>query len=150
MSIDSIPRYFAAVDFDGTVVQDAFPEVGKTVEGAVSTLKWLIEQKADIIINTMRIEGTNLALPMRDLLDNNINVDGIIFLTDNEVNTGCHFASILNNYRKTINPDLRLVNLAMTGENSTIVDPRDSLSLGLSGLDSSCLDLALDFIEGKF
>lgn len=42
-----------AVDFDGTCVTHAFPEIGKDI-GAVQVLKWLVEQEHKIILYTMR------------------------------------------------------------------------------------------------
>lgn len=45
-----------AIDFDGTVVEHRFPEIGKEVEGAVQTMKQLQAAGHEIIIWTCRCE----------------------------------------------------------------------------------------------
>ena len=45
-----------AVDFDGTVVEHVFPEVGQDVPYAIDTLKYLVSTGHKIILNTMRSE----------------------------------------------------------------------------------------------
>ena len=48
------------VDFDGTVVEHAYPDIGAPILGAIDTLKELIEAKHRIILWTMR-SGDRLA-----------------------------------------------------------------------------------------
>lgn len=43
-----------AVDFDGTIVTHEYPEIGKPVPGAISTLKALIENGHQVFLWTMR------------------------------------------------------------------------------------------------
>lgn len=43
-----------AVDFDGTVVKHEYPQVGETIDGAVQTLKLLIQNGHQLILWTMR------------------------------------------------------------------------------------------------
>ena len=43
-----------AVDFDGTLVEHVYPDIGKEVPGAVETVKWLMENGTKIVLFTMR------------------------------------------------------------------------------------------------
>ena len=46
--------YIAAVDFDGTIVEHRFPEIGPIMPGAKETLQWMHDQGIKIIIWTCR------------------------------------------------------------------------------------------------
>lgn len=48
-----------AVDFDGTIVEDRYPEIGREKPFAVETLKMLVEQRHRIILWTVR-QGESL------------------------------------------------------------------------------------------
>ena len=48
--------YFA-IDFDGTLVENAYPEMGKPIEGAVEVIRELMEKGVRIILNTMRTDA---------------------------------------------------------------------------------------------
>ena len=65
-----------AVDFDGTVVEHRYPEIGETVPGAIETLQWLNEQKVKIILWTIR-SGKELDEAVAMLKDNGIEIYGI-------------------------------------------------------------------------
>ena len=43
-----------AVDFDGTIVEHAYPQIGRAVPGAVDGMRQLQEMGAKIILWTMR------------------------------------------------------------------------------------------------
>lgn len=45
---------YIAVDFDGTIVEAEYPKIGREIEGAVSTLKYLISMGHKIILFTCR------------------------------------------------------------------------------------------------
>jgi hypothetical protein len=51
-----------AIDFDGVIVQDAYPAIGPEVPGAVSTIQHLIRQGHRIIINTCRAGDAEAAM----------------------------------------------------------------------------------------
>ena len=51
-------RKVIAVDFDGTVVDHQYPDVGEDAPGAVDVLRRLTEEGARIILWTMRHRGT--------------------------------------------------------------------------------------------
>lgn len=43
-----------SIDFDGTIVEHAFPEIGEPLEGAFETLKALSEAGHVLVLNTCR------------------------------------------------------------------------------------------------
>lgn len=50
----SLKGIIIAVDFDGTVVEQRYPMIGRSLPEAVRTLRWLRECGADLILWTMR------------------------------------------------------------------------------------------------
>lgn len=59
-----MPKYeFVAVDFDGTLCESAFPEIGDPKQAVIDYVKQLAEEGAKIILHTCRENGT------RNLLD---------------------------------------------------------------------------------
>jgi hydroxymethylpyrimidine pyrophosphatase-like HAD family hydrolase len=65
-----------AVDFDGTVVKHKYPAVGETVDGAVETLKRIVEKGNRIILWTMR-HGKELDDAVKWYEENGIPLFGI-------------------------------------------------------------------------
>ena len=59
------------LDFDGTVVKHAYPEIGAPLEGCISTLKLLQEHGHKIMLWTMR-SGEELVHAVKYLEDNGI------------------------------------------------------------------------------
>lgn len=84
------PKYeFGAVDFDGTLCTDAFPEVGKPKTLVIEYVKLLAAAGAKIILYTSRENGT------RPLLDEAVafcNAQGIPLYAVNE-NPGNPYAA---------------------------------------------------------
>lgn len=66
---------FIALDFDGTVVYDDFPNIGKDI-GAIPVLKKLVKNKHKLILNTMR-SGKSLDAAIKWFKDNDIPLFGI-------------------------------------------------------------------------
>ncbi len=54
------------VDFDGTIVDHCFPEIGKPVPGAVKWLKRLNKYGAKLILFTMRSDSTLFKTALSD------------------------------------------------------------------------------------
>ncbi|WBW98622.1 TROVE domain-containing protein [Oceanirhabdus sp. W0125-5] len=70
----------------------------------ISTRNGIIANANSIPING---GGTNITLPIRYLLDNNIFVDRIIILSDNEINSGYNTCQYyVEQYKKKVNPDV--------------------------------------------
>ncbi len=69
-------HFFVAVDFDGTVVEHQYPEVGLTVPDAVPILKEFVELGMELILNTMR-SGEELEAAVLWFHDNKIPLFGV-------------------------------------------------------------------------
>lgn len=92
---------------------------------------------------------TNIALPMDHALKNKIMVDTFVVITDNEVNTGRHPHNALREYRDKMNPEARLVVMAMTATRFTVADPLDRGMLDVVGFDSNAPKVVSDFAAGR-
>lgn len=72
---------YICIDFDGTIVDHAFPEIGKPVPHAIKWLKRFTELGADLILFTMRSDGQKHGDVLTDavnyLKDNGIELFGI-------------------------------------------------------------------------
>lgn len=75
-------KYVIAVDFDGTIVQHRYPEIGDTIDGALEGLSQLAMDGHYIVIWTCRV-GKEL-LDVKNWLDSN----GVIYDSINR-NAGC-------------------------------------------------------------
>jgi hypothetical protein len=74
------PRLVIAVDFDGTIVKNRWPNIGESRLGAKTVLKWLKRRGHKLILSTCR-EGKMLSLAWLHLL---VWLDGITFDACNE------------------------------------------------------------------
>jgi 60 kDa SS-A/Ro ribonucleoprotein len=93
--------------------------------------------------------GTDCALPMVWARKTRAVFDVFVVITDNETWYGSiHPHQALREYREKVNPQARLVVVAMTGTQNSIADPRDPLSLDVSGFDSAVPQLIADFARG--
>lgn len=101
-----------------------------------------------ILSKTPRGGATDCSLPIKLALDTKIAYDAIIILTDNETWAGKrHGTEILDSYRKTISPNVKVIEVAMTATpNSTL--PEDGRLLRVVGFDSSVADVIANFIKG--
>lgn len=72
---------YLCVDFDGTIVDHVYPEIGKPVPNAIKWLKRFNSQGANIILFTMRSDGKRdgkvLTEAVNYLKQNNIGLYGI-------------------------------------------------------------------------
>jgi 60 kDa SS-A/Ro ribonucleoprotein len=91
--------------------------------------------------------GTDLAQPVLWARAQGLAFDGIVVLTDNETWAGhTHPAEALAEYRRTINPAVKLVCCAMAANHANVVDPTDAGSLGIAGLDAAVPALVAEFL----
>jgi 60 kDa SS-A/Ro ribonucleoprotein len=92
--------------------------------------------------------GTDLSLPFFWARARRLNVDGIIVLTDNETWAGRqHPVQELEAYRRSVNPDVRVVAVSMTATGMMIGDPADEGVLNVAGLDGSVPRLITWFVR---
>ena len=82
--------------------------------------------------------GTDCALPMRDALQQKIEADAFIVLTDNETWFGdMHPSEALRQYRQKMGIDARLVVIGLTATSYSIADPQDAGMLDIVGCDTA-------------
>jgi 60 kDa SS-A/Ro ribonucleoprotein len=94
--------------------------------------------------------STDCALPMVWALENKVEVDTFVVLTDNETYAGkIHPFQALKNYRRKMNIDARLAVLAVSGSEFSIADSSDSGMMDFVGFDSNAPRALADFSAGR-
>ena len=95
--------------------------------------------------------ATDCSLPMRRAIDENLDVDVFIIMTDSETFAGpMHPQVALENYRKHANkPNAKLIVVGMTANCLTIADPNDRNTLNLAGFDASMPEIIAMFVRGE-
>lgn len=95
--------------------------------------------------------ATDCSLPMLRAIDENLDVDVFIIMTDNETFAGkVHPQVALENYRKHAKkPDAKLIVVGMTANSLTIADPNDRNTLNLAGFDASMPEIIAMFVRGE-
>ncbi|MFG1905055.1 TROVE domain-containing protein [Kribbella sp. NPDC048928] len=106
-------------------------------------------QRLDDAIRTvsgLSFGATDCSLPMQYALRRKLAIDTFVVYTDNETwYGGVHPHQALQQYRRVIGIDARLVVVAMTATWNTIADPSDPGMLDVSGFDSAVPGLIADF-----
>ena len=74
---------FICVDFDGTIVDHQYPEIGKPVPYALESLKRLSDQGANLILFTMRSDEKKKRALLTEAV-NYLKVNGITLFAVNE------------------------------------------------------------------
>jgi len=74
---------FICVDFDGTIVDHRYPEIGQPVPDAIKWLKLLQRQGARLILFTMRSDGGVAGNSLSDAVDY-LRSEGVILFAINE------------------------------------------------------------------
>lgn len=93
---------------------------------------------------------TDCALPFTWAAEQKRVYDAVVILTDNESWAGpIHVHQALRRYREQINPEARLIVASMTARPNTVADPKDPLSLDVSGFDSTVPQVISDFAAGR-
>lgn len=125
----------------------AFSSTMKTIDINASTSLEVACKK----VREIGAGGTDCALPMYWALDNNINADVFVVLTDNDTWSGRrgHPSEALKEYRRKVNPDAKLVVIGMQATEFSIADPADPGMLDIAGFDGSTPDILHDFALGK-
>ena len=109
-----------------------------------STLREAIEATSDLPFG-----GTDCALPMLDALEQGIEADAFIVLTDNETWAGrMHPSEALRQYRRRTGIPAKLVVVGMTATACSIADPEDAGMLDVVGFDTAAPTVIRDFIGG--
>jgi len=95
--------------------------------------------------------ATDCSLPMLRAMEQGLDVDVFIIMTDNETFAGkVHPQVALENYRVRANkPDAKLIVVGMTANSLTIADPNDRNTLNLAGFDASMPEIIAMFVRGE-
>jgi len=95
--------------------------------------------------------ATDCSLPMLRAMEEGLNVDVFIVMTDSETFAGkVHPQVALENYRVKANkPDAKLIVVGMTANCLTIADPNDRNTLNLAGFDASMPEIIAMFVRGE-
>jgi 60 kDa SS-A/Ro ribonucleoprotein len=93
--------------------------------------------------------GTDLSLPFHWLVQQRMQVDGVLMPTDNETWAGGwqHPTQALQAYRSAVSPGARVVVASMTAAGHSIADPRDEGVLNIAGFDASLPQVVTGFIR---
>ena len=93
--------------------------------------------------------GTDASLPMTWALENNIQVDTFVVLTDNETWAGnIQPVQALEKYRQATGIGARLIVVGMTSTGFTIADPNDAGMLDVVGFDGATPAFMAKFAKG--
>jgi len=97
----------------------------------------------------MPFSSTDCALPMVRALENREPVDAFVIYTDSETYMGTvHPQAALEEYRREMRIDAKLIIVGMTSNCLTIADPKDLNTLNLAGFDTATPRIINDFILG--
>lgn len=93
--------------------------------------------------------GTDCSLPMRYALENRIEIDTFVIITDNDTWAGpIHPYQAIREYRKGMNINARLAVLGVSATPFTIADPSDSGMMDFVGFDASAPATLAKFSAG--
>ncbi|UMO76307.1 Ro-like RNA binding protein [Streptomyces phage Tomas] len=94
--------------------------------------------------------GTDCSLPMTWAMDNRVEVDTFVVITDNDTWAGnIHPFQALKRYRKAMGIDARLAVLGVQATEFTIADPSDRGMMDFVGFDSNGPRALADFSAGR-
>lgn len=94
--------------------------------------------------------ATDCSLPMRFALKNRIPIDVFCVYTDNETWAGrVHPMRALQEYRRCVNPNAKLVVVGMTSTGFSIADPNDPGTLDVVGFDVAVPRIIADFAAAQ-
>jgi 60 kDa SS-A/Ro ribonucleoprotein len=92
--------------------------------------------------------GTDCALPMIDALAKKIPADVFLVISDNETWQGSIHASVaLQQYRKAMGIDAKLVVMGMVSNGVSIADPSDAGMLDITGFDAAVPSVISNFVN---
>lgn len=102
--------------------------------------------EAVAITSSLPFGATDCALPMRHAIDDGLDVDVFVVLTDNETwHVSEHPAAALRRYRQSRGRPAKLIVAAMTSTGFSIADPDDAGMLDVVGFDASAPGVMAEF-----
>ena len=109
-------------------------------------LEWKNMHHISNEIQKITAGSTNCGAPVLHALRTKEAYDGIIIITDNDINMGDHPVPLMAKYRSQIKPGAKMVVITTQVCNYSVADPRDPLMLDVVGVDASGPEIVLDFI----
>jgi len=102
------------------------------------------------MVSYLDFSSTNMGLAIQHAIDERLDVDAFIMITDSEVNSGRHVTQTMQQYRTTFNKlDCKLIVVAMTATECTVADPTNPKNeLDVVGFDTATPQIVCDFIRG--
>lgn len=91
--------------------------------------------------------GTNASLLVQKAIDDKLEVDCFVTITDNETWDGKHTFKLLEKYRNKVDKPVKSVNMATAVSAFTISDPSDFNSLDIAGFDSNVPAIISEFVN---
>ncbi len=92
--------------------------------------------------------STDCSLAFRYAINNKLDVDAFVTITDSDVNTGRHPFTVLNEYRKKMNkPNAKSIVMATYANALTIADPNDYNSLDICGFSTDVPQVISAFVK---
>jgi 60 kDa SS-A/Ro ribonucleoprotein len=126
----------------------SFTTTFKNVTNGFSTPGLTLEQAIRATDDTFG--GTDCAIPMTHATKAQIPIDAFIVYTDSETYApGIHPQVALEQYRKTMGIDAKLIVVGMASNCLSIADPKDKNTLNLAGFDTSTPTIMSMFIDGE-
>jgi 60 kDa SS-A/Ro ribonucleoprotein len=122
------------------------------VDTSIQHLTISASQRLDDVVRTLKGiggGGTDLSLPMAYALQKKLHVDAFVILTDSESWRSTHPSLLVNQYRNTINPEAKIVNVQMTATHVTNNDPNDRRALDCVGFDTNVPSIISSFLTGE-
>jgi len=121
-----------------------------TVAFGTAVHEWSISPKQrldDVLRSLPNGGGTDVAAPIRWAAEKKLNVDAILIYTDSETWAGnTHPYQAMNQYRKAINSNARLMILATAATKISVAAPDDPQSLTVVGFDASVPEVIRTFV----
>jgi hypothetical protein len=126
----------------------SFTTTFKNVTNGFSTPGLTLEQA--IRATDDAFGGTDCALPMTHATQARLPIDAFIVYTDSETYAPTiHPQVALEQYRKTMGIDAKLIVVGMASNCLSIADPKDKNTLNLAGFDTSTPTIMSMFINGE-
>ena len=121
---------------------DRFRDLGLTARDRVD--------EATRKVSGLTFGSTDASVPMTWALQNKIQVDTFVVLTDNETHAGgSHPVQALEKYRQATGIGAKLIVVGMTSTGFTIADPNDAGMLDVVGFDGATPALMAKFAKGE-
>lgn len=103
-----------------------------------------------IALSSRNTGGTDIACPIQYALDKKIEYDVFVIYTDNATNQyKRHPQRVLEEYRRRVNKNAKMVVVALTGQMGSVADPNDKGTLDLVGCDTATPRLITSFINDE-